>query len=599
MSPGSGKPNAARRGKSAEGTNRLTGTVSVGALLLVGILSLSGIGASVLGGVRLADYSRRNWEERARIEALEHATTIDRALLQVEAQLRALATLFYSSDYVDARELAQAEANLPSEGLSVTLTGLAFAAVVDASQRSAYEAAHGLDFTVPAEPGSPAPVTLSHFPVILASTHYPEFHLGADLAAIGPLRSMALSADRLRRQVVMSPTFDLNGRQVVGFAMAAPNGTTQGLLFGLLALDDLFERVTRSNRPGLQMRLLEYPGSWEFDGMPQVVRGAAELAEDRVVTFDHRFTHGEARWSLQWSVRPNFRGGVDTMPALMLGIGGSLVSLLVGLALCLLIHQNALIRRRVEERTSELSEALHRAEVGNRAKTNFLAVIGHELRTPLNAVIGFADLLEPLQTTEMSGNYIHFVQGGGRHLLRLVNALLEVAQAEAGELTLAESEVQVRDLVEEAVHSIDPALVISTVAIEVDLADDLPAVLGDWQRLMLVMVNLLLNALRAAGDAGRVVVRASRCAEMDGVRISVSDTGPGMTQDQLQASLRLFEQVENPMNRRHEGLGIGLPLCRHLVHLHGGALVIDTKPGEGTTVSVDLPAADAVRSPRP
>ncbi|WPZ34994.1 HAMP domain-containing sensor histidine kinase [Thalassobaculum sp. OXR-137] len=578
---------------------RLAGGVSIAALVLVGLLSLSGIAASVLGGLRLADYSRQVWEERARIEALAHSTAIDGALLQVEAQLRALATLFYSSEYVDDRELAQAEANLPSEGLSITLTGLVFASVIDDSQRSATETEFGFPFTVPGEPGTRSPMTLSHFPVVLPSTTYPQFHIGADLAAVAALRSMALSADRLRRQVIMSPTFELDGRQVVGFAMSAPNGKTQGLLLGLLALDDLFERVMRSDRPSLHMRLLEYPGSWEFDGMPRVVRGMAELPTDSLVTFDHRFTHGEARWNLQWSVRPGFQGGVDTVPALLVGVGGSLLSLLVGLALCLLIYQNALIRRRVEDRTAELSEALHRAEVGNRAKTNFLAVIGHELRTPLNAVIGFADLLENLQPSDVSRNYVHFVQGGGRHLLRLVNALLEVAQAEAGELTLAESEIGIRDLVEEAVHALDPALVLSTVAIDLDLADDLPTVRGDRERLMLVVVNLLLNAIRAAGDAGRVVVRAVRLPDTGWVRLLLSDSGPGMTDDQLQASLRLFEQVENPMNRRHEGLGIGLPLCRHLVHLHGGILAIDTKPGTGTTVTVDLPAAGAVRSPRP
>ena len=172
MSPGPGKPSGARRGNSEAGASRLTGSVSIGAVLLVGILSLSGVAASVLGGLRLAEYSRRTWEERAQIEALEHSTAIDGALLQVEAQLRALATLFYSSDYVDARELAHAEANLPSEGLSITLTGLAFAAVVDDSQRSAYEAASGYAFTVPGEPGTPSPMTVSHFPVILASTGY-------------------------------------------------------------------------------------------------------------------------------------------------------------------------------------------------------------------------------------------------------------------------------------------------------------------------------------------------------------------------------------------------------------------------------------------
>lgn len=562
----------------------------MGALVLVLLLSFFGGAASILGALRLAEHEHRSWMERGRVEALELSASIDGALLQVEAQLRALSTLFHSSTYVDAGELASAEANLPSDGLSVTLTGLAFASIVDNSDRDRFEARMGVPLTVPGDPVQPAPLNASHFPVTLASVGHSQFHLGADLAAIAPLRSMALSAARLRTSVVTSPTFEIKGDRLIAVAVAAPNGGMSGIVVGILGVDELFERMIHWEIPGLAMRLLEFPGSWELEDEPHVVRGLAELPNEAVVTFDHRFTHGEARWNLQWSLLPSFDGGVDTMPALMLGIGGSMLSLLIGLAICLLIYQNALIRRRVDDRTAELSHALARAEVGNRAKTNFLAVIGHELRTPLNAVIGFADLLESRQTSEADRSYVQFVQGGGRHLLRLVNALLEVAEAESGGLALEESEIDVKALVDEAVQSVDAVGMTSGIAFGFDLAGDLPQIRGDRERLLLVVVNLVLNAVRAVGERGRVSIAARRRPDGGGVQLSVSDTGRGMTEQELQASLRLFEQAENPMNRRHEGLGIGLPLCRHLVHLHGGSLAIDTRPGQGTTVLVDLPA---------
>lgn len=566
----------------------------MGAFILVLLLALFGVTASILGALRVAAYENQSWVDRGRLEALDLSAAIDGALLQVEAQLRALSTLFHSSSYVDARELANAEANLPSEGLSITLTGLAFATVLDDSERRRYEDEKGIGLSVPGHPDQPAPLAASHFPVTLASSGHPQFHPGADLAAIAPLRSMALSAARLHRSVVMSPTFQIGNDRLIAFAVPASNGAEPGILLGILDVDELFERMIRWEIPGLTMRLLEFPGSWELDGAPQTVRGVAELPNEAVATFDHRFTHGEARWNVQWSLLPSFDGGIDTVPALMLGVGGSMLSLLIGLALCLLIYQNTLIRGRVAERTAELSDALTRAEVGNRAKTNFLAVIGHELRTPLNAVIGFADLLEGQQSTEATRGYVQFVQGGGRHLLRLVNALLEVAEAESGGLSLEETDFDVKALVDEAVRSVDAAAMAPGVAFSFDLADDPSHIRGDRERLLLVVVNLVLNAIRAVGERGRVSVGARRRPEDGGVQLTVSDTGRGMTEQELQASLRLFEQVENPMNRRHEGLGIGLPLCRHLVHLHGGALTIDTKPGQGTTVTVDLPAERSV-----
>ncbi|MFX4219584.1 MAG: sensor histidine kinase [Thalassobaculum sp.] len=336
------------------------------------------------------------------------------------------------------------------------------------------------------------------------------------------------------------------------------------------------------------LHLLQYPSSWEDGDGATLIHGPSEVAGDLAATHTHRFTHGEARWVLRWDVLPSYNGGVTVLPARLLAAAGSLLSLLVGLAVSLLLYQNALIRRRVDLRTAELKMALDRAEEASRAKTNFLAVIGHELRTPLNAVIGFADLLEPVQSTPTSRNYIRFVQGGGRHLLRLVKALLEVAQAEQGELVLDDDEVDLRALVHEAVSLAGSSVGETTAVIDIGLPEALPSIRGDGPRLELVILNLVLNAVRAAGDGGKVTVEAL-VREDHGIRVTVRDTGPGMAEAQVTASLRIFEQVEGPLNRRHEGLGIGLPLCRHLVRLHGGSLSIDTRPGGGTTVTVDLP----------
>lgn len=153
---------------------------------------------------------------------------------------------------------------------------------------------------------------------------------------------------------------------------------------------------------------------------------------------------------------------------------------------------------------------------------------------------------------------------------------------------LDDEEVDLRTLIHKAVSLAGSSVGETTAVIDIGLPKALPSIRGDGPRLELVILNLVLNAIRAAGDGGKVTVEAL-VREDHGIRVTVRDTGPGMAAAQVTASLRLFEQVEGPLNRRHEGLGIGLPLCRHLVRLHGGSLSIDTRPGGGTTVTVDLP----------
>ncbi len=558
-------------------------------MAFVALLTMAGVIASISWGARLAATARDGWFERGRQASVELSSAVDTALLQIDAQIRALAVLFHSSAQVDADELAEAESRLSGDGLNVALSGLAFAVRRDGRDVSELAVGTLVRSATAADADAIAPGAALHFPIALAGRRDSPFRRGMDLMGHEALQAMAMSAVSMPGAAVMSPAFAMDGVWYAGFAVAVPNGPEDGLLFGVLRLDDLFARTVRWKPDGIELRLMQRPSAWAARSSPVLVHGVATPPTDAVATFDHRFTHGEARWHLQWSLLPTYLGGPDLVPARLVGGGGAVLSLMVGLALCLLIHQNALIRRRVDDRTAELSKALEMAEQGSRAKTNFLSVIGHELRTPLNAVIGFSDLLEAMQTSPEARSYLGFVQAGGRHLLRLVSDLLEIAQAESGELALNESTVALSDLIGEAVRAAAPLAVHSGVALEIRLDDDLPPVRGDPDRLRLILDNLLLNAVRAASANGRVTVGAVGCGDGTGLQVSVSDSGPGMTESQVTASLRLFEQVEDPMNRRNEGLGIGLPLCRHLIRLHGGALSIDTGPGRGTIVMVTLP----------
>ncbi len=561
----------------------------------VGGLTLAGIIGSWYWGQSIAEQNHRAWLERGRSEALDLTSQVDSALVQTETQVRALSVWFVGSERVEREELLAAETALPADALSLTLSSLAYATEVKRPDRPAFESSVGVGLTVPSDPESTAPSSLVHFPVTLPSGNASVLRLGADLVSDNSFRPAVLSATRLPDTPIMSPAFKYKDRWTAAFAMATRNAGDDGVLVGLLDLDELFDRTVRGGgSEGLHLRLDQEDSSWGTTSGPQPILVPPDLADEPVESFSFRFAHGDARWRLRWDLHANYQGGVDNNPPLMAGIGGSAISLGIGSALILLLFQNATIRRRVQERTAELSEALDLAEQGNRAKTRFLAVVGHELRTPLNAIIGFAEILVKSQANEAGREQATFVMDSGRHLLRQVNDLLDLARSESGQLELEDDCVDINAVVHEAVEALAPTAEPKEVAFTVEVAPDLPAVRGDFQRLKQIVPSLSANALSAVSQGGQVEVSALVDHQHGGVTLSVTDDGSGMSEEELSASLRLFEQTEDPMNRRNEGLGIGLPLSRRLTELHGGEMTIRTRPGQGTTVIVHPPAERVV-----
>ena len=560
------------------------GVVAVVALTVVGIT------ASWQWSRTVAADTRRAWVDRGRAEALDLTTQVDRALLQTETQLRALTVWFVASSKVDAEELLEAESFLPGDSLSLTLRNLAYAVRLPRQNRSAFEDRHGVRLTVPDQPGEAAPDSLVHFPVDLPSGSAALLRLGADLVAASAFRPAVLSASRLPDMPVMGPAFMHAGGWSAAFAMATRNAGRDGVLVGLLDLDELFDSTVRLAPPGLSLHLTQEDSSWGVDSGPITILEPQATDEPVAEAFIFRFAHGDARWRLKWDLLASYDGGVDTDAAMIAGVGGSMVSLGIGGVLVLLLCQNAMIRRRVSQRTAELTSALDLAEQGNRAKTRFLAIVGHELRTPLNAIIGFAEVLERRQSSAEARDQAHFVVQGGQHLLRQVNDLLDLARSESGQLELQEEPVDLQAVVDAAVETLAPTAEGKGVTLSVDTRDGVPSLKGDAQRLKQVVVSLTSNALGVVDEGGRIAISMHRDAPSGEVTLTVEDDGPGMVEEEISAALGLFEQVEDPMRRRREGMGIGLPLSKRLVELHGGWLAIRTAPGEGTRVSVHLPA---------
>ena len=248
----------------------------------------------------------------------------------------------------------------------------------------------------------------------------------------------------------------------------------------------------------------------------------------------------------------------------------------------------------LKEREFVLREAKERAEAANRAKTEFLTNMGHELRTPLNAVIGFSEII----ASEMMGpsghpKYTEFatdILHSGRHLLAIINDILDLSKSESGRIELQMGLVCVAALFEETRRLVTKDFDKARVTLEVEAPAADVMIEGDSVKLQQILLNLLSNAAKFTAPGGHTTMAARH--DGDRVLISVKDTGIGMRAEDIPLALSPFGQVDSRLARKYEGTGLGLALTKALVELHGGTLAIESAPGVGTTVSISLAAID-------
>ncbi len=251
--------------------------------------------------------------------------------------------------------------------------------------------------------------------------------------------------------------------------------------------------------------------------------------------------------------------------------------------------QDVTEQRRAERARAELLATSARAEAANLAKSEFLARMSHELRTPLNAIIGFGQLLQLGDISDEHRESVDYILKGGRHLLALINDVLDIARIESGRMMLSPEPVLVEGLIREAVALVRPLARERDISITVDETCARPDryVLADGNRLKQVLLNLLSNAIKYNRDAGGISVS---CAAAEGrIRISVKDTGFGIAPEHL---ANLFEPFERLGAERTsiEGTGLGLGLSRGLLEAMGGTIDVSTEPGVGSTFEIELAA---------
>jgi signal transduction histidine kinase len=255
------------------------------------------------------------------------------------------------------------------------------------------------------------------------------------------------------------------------------------------------------------------------------------------------------------------------------------------------------VNESLDLKLSELSEANIGLFESNRLKSEFLANVSHELRTPLNSIIGFAEVLDELSRNEPEADpkrlrYINHILTSGRSLLEMINELLQMAKIEAGRMEVSIEPTSASDLIEGLTAIMRPQAEGKQLDLKTQVARNLPTVETDPGKLQQILYNFLSNAIKFTPSGGTVTVTADRVSRDDrspGLRIGVSDTGPGVPYDQQEAIFEKFRQVDAGHTRQHSGTGLGLAICRELAELLGARVSLVSNPGHGATFFVDLP----------
>jgi signal transduction histidine kinase len=253
-------------------------------------------------------------------------------------------------------------------------------------------------------------------------------------------------------------------------------------------------------------------------------------------------------------------------------------------------------RHNLKRARDELAAARDAAVEASMSKTLFFANMSHELRTPLNAILGFSELLTTDIFAERRVEYARLIHDSGAHLLDLVNDLLDISRIESGKLVLHDETLDFAVIADECFETMAPRARAARLRLVRSVARDLPPVICDRRALKQIVLNLMTNAIKFTRPGGTVEVFAALSSAGE-LAFGVRDDGIGIAEEDRQRVLERFGQARHDITATQEGAGLGLPIVKGLVEAHGGHLELESQIGEGTCVTVRLPAARLGKRP--
>jgi signal transduction histidine kinase len=331
----------------------------------------------------------------------------------------------------------------------------------------------------------------------------------------------------------------------------------------------------------LDRRLLHYPDVEHGDDVPGKVRATGQLSGTKSFALAPMLWEGKGI-GVVFVGRPMMRPFTEKELSLLKTFADQAV----------IAIQNARLFREIEEKSRQL-------EVANRHKSEFLANMSHELRTPLNAIIGFSEVLQERMFGDMNdkqSEYINDIHGSGKHLLSLINDILDLSKVEAGRMELEMATFGLPEAIDNALTLVRERSVRHGIDLQSTIDPAVGEITADERKFKQILLNLLSNAVKFTPEGGRITVRARQLDSM--VEVSVTDTGIGIAPADCEAVFEEFRQVGTDYTKKSEGTGLGLALTRKFVELHGGTIKVTSVLGKGSTFSftlpLEMPAAIAV-----